>query len=216
VRLTFHRRVELESWAAEHALSAQIPPPDDWPSQWRVESHGVAPLWQGDYLPGLSATYAVVNGLRLVSAGHCRLTACDERALLAQAWRWRADREPITPERGLRQGEWLRMAEDLCHHFNRRHDQYVTVWQPWPRQRPTRTELFTGVERLIVGRQAVLTLFAGARYSIIRGFTAASWLLFDSGEHCWLKRGSVGLVGTAPILLHQIAASSLLVMRRGL
>src|SRR5436190_1561203 len=110
--LNFQRGVELEDWAFEHSLTPAVPQPDDWPSEWRLDCHGMSPLWHGDYSQGLSATFAVVNGLRLVSAGHCALTAADEQALLADAWSWRLDRGRVTPERGLRQGEWLRMVED--------------------------------------------------------------------------------------------------------
>ena len=216
MRRSFYRRVELEAWAAEHAVAADAAPPGDWPSEWRLETDGMAPLCHGDYSQGLSATFAIVNGLRLVSAGHCALTARDEQALLCNAWRWRADRSQVTLERGLRQGEWMRMVAALCEHFNRCHEQYITMWKPWSGDGPTRSELFSSIERLLVARQVVLTLFAGARYSVIRGFTGASWLLFDSGEYCWVKRASVGLVGEAQSFRHQLAPSSLLALRRGL
>lgn len=118
------RRLELELWARDHALSPEVEQPDDWPAEFSLGSSQLLPLWHGDYSIGLSATFAAVNGLRLVSAGHCTLSKRDEQRLLANAWRWRGEREKLQPDRGLRQGDWLRMVEALCISFARRHGQF--------------------------------------------------------------------------------------------
>jgi hypothetical protein len=208
------RRYELEAWAREFALCPGIEAPEDWPAKSEVRPRGLPPLWHGDYSTGLSATFAAINGLRLVSACQCRLSKRDEQGLLALAWRWRADRETLQPDRGLRHGDWLRMVEALCEAFARLHGPFVKVRQPWRDQRPNRDEFFTSLERLIVGRQVILSLFAGAHYSVIRGYTPESLLLFDSGERYWMSRKCISLSGLDRLNRHRIVAASTLALSR--
>lgn len=214
-RFSRRRRMELQLWAQDYALELSCEPPEDWPVAARVETEALLPLWHGDYSQGLSATFAAVNGLRLVTAGHVNLSKADEQRLLEKAWRWRLERGPIRPDRGLRQTDWLRMVEAICHTFMRRHGQFITLNQPWQYASPCREEFFTTIERLIVGRHVILSLFAGAHYSVIRGYTSSSLLLFDSGERCWMQRGSISLVGAARAR-HCISPRATLALRRSL
>lgn len=192
----------------------QVESPDDWPSQACLDAGGLLPLWQGDYSPGFSATFAAVNGIRLLMATHRRLNSRDEQNLLADVWRWRMARHDVSPDRGLRQGEWLRMVDALCQCFSRKHGPFIRVVQPWRGRRPDEREFFTTLERLIVGRCVVLTLLAGAHYSVVRGYTRTSLLLFDSGGRCWMKRQSIGLVGSPTTMRHRFAAASTLALSR--
>jgi hypothetical protein len=212
----FHRRVQLELWSREHAFSPGLEQPEDWPLEARLETGGLLPLWHGAYSPGLSATFAAVNGIRLLMAGHKVLTSKDEQTLLADAWRWRALRHDVMPDRGLRQNDWLRLVEAVCLSFGRRHDQYIRVDQPWRLRLPDKREFFTVLERLIVGRHVVLGLLAGANYTVVRGFTPTSVLLFDSGDQCWMKRDCVGLIGSSAMARHRVAVSSTLALSRAL
>lgn len=210
----FHRQVALEEWAHENALLPSIAVPDDWPAQWRHPRVGLLPLWHGDYSMGLSATYAAVNGLRLVSADRCQLSSKDEQSLLEGAWRWRMERGAVLPGRGVRKGEWVRMVEGLCLTFSRQHGHFIEVTQPWRKDSPTRAEFFSALERLLVGRHVVLSLFAGAHYSVIRGYTRSGLLLFDSAEKCWVKRACVDVTGSGSGARHAIVATSTLTLRR--
>jgi hypothetical protein len=213
---SFHRGIALQAWAHENALMPSIPAPDDWPNQWRRPTGGLLPLWHGDYSMGLSAIFAAVNGLRLVSADQCELTKRDEQNLLESAWQWRMDRGGVLPHRGVRQGEWLRMVEGLCLVFARRHGQFIRVMQPWREDSPTWDEFFSAVERLLVGQHVILSLFAGAHYSVVRGYTQSSLLLFDSAEQCWVKRTCIRLVGSSVGAKHRIAPTSTLTLRRSI
>lgn len=210
----FHRRVQLELWSRQHASLPQIEVPDDWPSESRLDTAGLLPLWHGDYTPGLSGTFAAVNDIRLLMASHRRLKSKEEQDLLADAWRWRMLRRDVLPDRGLRQGEWLRMVEALCHCFSNRHGVFVRVVQPWRESRPDESEFLTTLERLIVGQQVVLSLLAGAHYSVIRGYTPTSLLLFDSGDRCWVRRKSIGLLGSPRTVRHRFVASSTIALGR--
>jgi hypothetical protein len=214
VRSAFHRRVALENWAHQNALVPAITVPDEWPDEWRRPTAGLLPLCHGDYSMGLSATFAAVNALRLVSAAQCQLTGRDEQSLLESAWQWRMDRGGVLPHRGVRQGEWLRVVEGLCLVFGRRHGQFIKVMQPWRENSPTHDEFFSAIERLVVGRHVVLSLFAGAHYSVVRGYTASSLLLFDSAQNCWVNRTSISLTGTGGTARHRIAPTSTLTLRR--
>lgn len=88
------------------------------------------------------------------------------------------------------------------------------VWQPWPTARPNAGEFYTTLERLIVGRHVVLSLFAGAHYSVIRGYTPASLLLFDSGERCWMSRKCISVAGSLVSSRHRIVPAATIALRR--
>ena len=118
------------------------------------------------------------------------------------------------PDRGLRPGDWLRMVEALCGGFARRHGQFIRVWQPWRTGCPNSEEFHTTLERLLVGRHVILSLFAGAHYSVIRGYTPASLLLFDSGERCWMSRKCVSIAGSAVSGRHRIVPAATIALRR--
>ena len=67
---------------------------------------------------------------------------------------------------------------------------------------------------MIVARNVVLTLFAGGRYSVIRGYTQASLLLFDSGGHWWVSRDCIDVSGTDVTARHRLASPSTLALKR--
>jgi hypothetical protein len=210
----WRRRQELETWARDHAFSPKVEPPGDWPARFDLGTSQLLPLWHGDYSIGLSATFAAVNGLRLATAGYCPLSKRDEQRLLARAWSWRGEREKLRPDHGLRQGDWVRMVEALCSVVARRHGQFIRVWQPWRTGRPDLSEFYTTLERLIVGHHVVLSLFAGAHYSVIRGYTPGSLLLFDSGERCWMSRKCISVAGSGARGRHRIVPAATIALRR--
>lgn len=214
MRPSFHRRVQLELWGRQHALLPQFAPPDDWPSEARLDAAGLRPLWHGDHSSGFSATFAAVNGLRLLMAVHRQLSDKEEQRLIADAWRWQLARHDVVPDRGLRQSEWLRMVEALCQGFHHRNGAFVRVVQPWRERRPDKREFLTTIERLIVGQHVVLGLVSGAHYLVIRGYTPTSLLLFDSGARAWMMRQSISLVGSARSCRHRFAAASTLALSR--
>jgi hypothetical protein len=214
MRHDFHRGVELQSWALEHALSPMAAPPDDWPLTFRLPGSHLAPLKQGDYAVAHSAAFAAVNAFRLVSVEQQRLSRADEYALLSAAWRWQEDRGETHFMRGLRGSDWPRLVECLHETLSRRQHLHINVSQPWRQRQPVISEFLSAIERFLVARHVVVGLFMGAHYSVIRGFTPASLLLFDSGGQCSVRRRCLGLVGEAHRLRHHLVASSTLTLRR--
>jgi hypothetical protein len=214
MRAVHRRRLELELWAKEHCLTPQICSPDDWPDASRLNANGVTPLRHGDHLVGLSGVYAALNGIRLVSARHHAWTDRCEQQLLATAWNWLASRGEIRPDRGIRVGQWQRLVDALTFAFSRKQGQLIEVIQPWRLRSPDRLEFFATIERLIVSRHAVLSMFTGAHYTVIRGYTPMSLVLFDSGYCEWIKKTSTDVNGDWPTSRHRIVPSATLALAR--
>ena len=197
MRRSVRRRIELRVWARESATLPWTEAPEDWPTCWRIEAPGLWPLQHGDYATGFSAPFATINAARILIHRRATLTAKDEQALLAWAWRWSSGRVALEPSRGVRRNDFVRLVTCVVERLNGSHGQFVTVSQPWPQRQPSREEFFITLERLIVGGHVLIAMFKGAHYSVIRGYTAESLLLFDSDGACWVKRGCVA-VGSRP------------------
>lgn len=209
---SFHRRVKLALWARESAFLPDLAAPEDWPAAANVETTGCLPLWQGSYLPSLSGAFAAVNAIRLaVSCDRC-LSNREEQELLATAMRWKADRGYSGFARGLRTSDWPRLLEALCEFSSRHNGKRLFVSQPWRQHWPDYQSFMVGLERLIVGRHVVAVLLAGANYSVIRGYTPLSLLLFDSGGRRWISRESISFPGEAKRTRHHLVPAATLTL----
>lgn len=208
------RRVQLQHWATENALCPSAAEPEHWPEAASFDNFGLWPLSYGDHSTGQSGVYAAVNALRLVSAGHHNWTDRDEQQLFGTAWDWQLARGGTRQDRGMRVGQLLQLADALTFAFARKHSQRIQTIRPWARVGPSSAEFFNTIERLIVSRQAVVGLFAGGHYSVIRGYTPSSLLLFDSGNRQWIKRSSVSLNGSAAAARHRIVPRAMMAFSR--
>ena len=47
------------------------------------------------------------------------------------------------------------------------------------------------LERSVVTKRAVLILLGRGHYTVLRGYTSGSWLLFDAMGRLWMQRSSV-------------------------
>ena len=215
MRCTFHRQAQLRAWAHEYALVPSVAVPEDWPERAGFRTRGLAPLYQGDHLVALSGAFAAVNAIRLLVRDHGSLSITEEAALLDAAWRWAKGRQTLQPGRGLRQGEFPRLIEGVCQWFGRTSGQFIGVSQPWRANYPGREEFFGVLERLIVSQHILVGLLVGAHYSVVRGYTPKSLLLFDSGGQCWIHRNAVDLHSGRQNARHRFAAASMLALRRG-
>lgn len=214
MRLATRRRMLLSIWAEDRLFEPHIEAPDDWPEQARLATASIDPLWEGDHASGSSGIYAAVNAIRLATVGHCQLGKRAQRDLLEKGWAWRAQRGHAKPLSGMRVGDWTRMLEALCFAIARSHGQYLTILQPWRDVRPTDVEFLTTLERLIVSNHVVATLFAGAHFTIVKGYTPSSLLLFDSGGRTSVRRRAVALTSSDPAARHRLVASTTLAIRR--
>lgn len=206
--VSFNRRVELALWARESAFLPDLAAPEDWPAAANVETTGCPPLWQGSYLPSLSGAFAAVNAVRLAAARERCLTSREEQELLATAMRWKADRGYSGFARGLRRSDWPRLLEALCEFSSRHIGKRLFVSQPWRYHCPDYQAFMVGLERLIVGHNVVAVLLAGANYSVIRGYTPLSLLLFDSGGRRWISREAISLPGEAKRTRHHLVPAA--------
>jgi hypothetical protein len=214
MRADLSQQLMLQEWARDHASASPVGQPEHWPEHASLDPRGLLPLSHGDHGHGHSGVYAAVNAIRLVSAGHHAWSDRDDEQLLAKAWDWQTAHGPRRPNRGMRVWQWHSLVDALAFAFGRKHGHFLQISRPWQIRRPGRAEFFTTVERLIVGRHAVLGLFAGAQYSVIRGFTPLSLLLFDSGYREWIARKSVRS-NDGPLLgRHRIVPSATLALSR--
>ena len=200
VRLDWRQRYALELWAVENLHQPSAAPPENWPDTSRLRTNGVVPIFCGEYAPGLTGLYAIVNGLRLLVADASPLKPSDEQMLLEVGCTFMSGREALLPSRGLRAERLFRMAEAMAFALSRRRG----VWIRCERletevMRRTVLPLF---ERSVVAKRVVLILLGRGHYSVLRGYTRDSWLLFDATGREWLlRRGKRGNSLPLPILM---------------
>ena len=211
----WHRKLELMRWATEYADLPDARVPDDWPTTAGISANGLRPLQHGQHAPGHSAVYAAVNAIRLATAVRHGWTKRGEQELLEIAWAWRELHGQGSSRRGMRRGDFVRMVEALSFASARLHDQFITTRRPWVSFPPSQLDFFAVIERSIVAQDVVLILFAGAHYSVVRGFTPTSLLLFDSSGRHWLKRTSITLTDNHRSARYALAITATLILRRG-
>ena len=214
MRAPERERRQLQAWAARHAFEPSSELPDAWPHSARLSKHGLRPLYHGDHAMGLSGAYAAINAIRLVLAAHRHWTDRDDRELLSAAWDWQLARGLVRTDRGTRWRDWQRLTECLTYTVTRRFGHSLEIMQLWPNTKPDPARVFHTIERLIVAQQAVLILFAGARYTVIRGFTPHSFLFFDSGGREWIKRSATSIPPSTVPASHKIVPSATMALRR--
>lgn len=200
-RLDWRRRYALELWAVENLHHLNAKPPEDWPDASRLHTNGVVPLYGGEYAPGLTGLYAIVNGLRLLLAGVSPLKPSDEQMLLEVGCTFMSGREALIPSRGLRVELFIRMAEAMAFALSRRRGGWVQC-ERLELEIMRQTTMFHFFERSVIGKQVVLILLGRGHYSVLRGYTRDSWLLFDATGREWmLRRGKRGNSLPKPILM---------------
>jgi hypothetical protein len=137
--------------------------------------------------------YTILNGLALLLAETAPLKPAEERALVELGWKFLAGRGPIAPWHGIRTGPFERLAHSLAYALSRSRNQWI------------RCELIDAdnlgcdvialsLERLIVAKNVIIILLGRSHYTVLRGFTPFSWLLFDATGRFWMKRDREHLV----------------------
>ena len=200
-RLDWRRRYSLELWAVENLHHPNAEPPEDWPDASRLRTHGVNPVFCGEYAPGLTGLYAIVNGFSLLLADASPLKPSDEKMLLEVGCAFMSGRVALIPSRGLRAELLIRMAEAMAFALSRRRE-------VWIRCERLEAGVLCGVklpslfERSVVAKRVVLILLGRGHYSVLRGYSRNSWLLFDATGREWmLRRGKRGNLLPKPILM---------------
>lgn len=187
MRVSHTRRLELQFWAQAYAFEPSCEPPEDWPEQWRLGPAGFCPCYCGDHAPGFIGLYAIINGLALLLAETEPLKPAEERRLIDLGWKFLASRGLVAPWHGVRTINFERLAESLTYALSRNRRQWVRCERIETRQLD-RALLIPTLERLIVASRVVIILLGRGHYTVLRGFTPTSWLLFDATGRVWMKR----------------------------
>ncbi|HUE79667.1 MAG TPA: hypothetical protein VMN38_08550 [Sphingomicrobium sp.] len=191
--------------------------PDDVPQVRRFKlpnARLLSPLWHGDECVGLSGLYSVVNGIRLALAHKHQFSGPELHALITAGLRFMDGR--LTPQRavacGLRVQLWRRLVEALASRTSHRSRLFVCVDRVFVRPQG-RAAAWAAVEEQIDAWRPVLTLMQGGRYSVVSGYTDASFLLFDSSGACWISKRVTGVPGDCEGARHVIYPTSFLALR---
>ena len=173
----------------------------------------LSPLWQGDGCVGLSGLYAVVNAIRLALAHKRVLNSVEVHELLAAGMQFMAGR--LTPRQvvlsGLRVTLWRGLVEAMAEATRRRLGERVSVERLYTPE-CGREAAFTTIEKAITMMRVPMMLCRGGRYTVVRGFTRSSLLLFDSAGSCWVTKRICGVPGDCDRLRHLIYPASFLAL----
>ena len=200
-RLDWRRRHELSTWAIDHICTPNVEQPEDWPDVYRRGPRGLSPLYCGDHAPGLTGVYALINGLKLLLAEAAPLRPSDEIMLLELGWSFMRGRGMVAPQIGMRQHSFNRMAEAMSFALSRRRGDWVRCEVPHM-EAVHRIQAAATLERLLVAKRVVLILLGHGHYTVLRGYTRASWLVFDAmGRQSMLRRGVERVTKLKPVLL---------------
>ncbi len=187
MRLDWRQRAQLECWAIDHLHSPSIEPPDIWPEHCRLRADGQSPLYCGDHAIGLTGLYSVVNAIKLLLTEAGPLQPSEERMLLEVGWRFMSGRETMAPHKGTRLNTLSRLAEAMSFALARRRETWIKCERF--EHPPLRSKSMSIVlERSVVAKRAVLILLGRGHYSVLRGYTSGSWLLFDAMGRLWMQR----------------------------
>ena len=195
------RRAELAHWAGDNLHYDSIELPQDWPESSGLHSNGTYPTYCGEHAPGLTGLYAIVNGLKLLVAADDPLKPSEVQKLLEVGWNFMKGRDVLAANRGLRISLMMQMAQALTFAFSRRRNDQIACERVFPRPMNFKTTQ-PWLERAIVAKRSVIILLGYSEYTVLRGFTPDSWLLYDAAGRLWMTRKGFKRRGTfAPIFV---------------
>ena len=137
--------------------------------------------------------YALLNGFKLLLAEAAPLRPADEMMLLELGWSFIHGRGTIAPHIGMRQHSFIRLAEAMSFALSRRRGDWVRC-EAVQMEPAERIQAAATLERLLVAKRVVLILLGRGHYTVLRGYTPASWLIFDAMGRQWMLRRGVGRV----------------------
>ena len=190
-RFDWRQRHKLQHWALENLYTQKAEVPDDWPASERLRTDAVFPIYCGEYARGLTGSYAILNGLKLLLAELVPLKPSEEQMLLEVGWTFLSGREPLAPHRGIRVNTMVRLAEAMAFALSRRRADWVQCDRLELREYSA-SATATLLERLAVAKRVVLVLLGRGHYTVVRGYTRDSWLLFDATGRQWMLRRATG------------------------
>jgi hypothetical protein len=181
--------LSLRLWAGANAFDPSAEVPEDWPETFRADTSGCWPLFAGDNAPGFIGLYTVINALDLLVSPVRPLAPSEVDWLLDLGWRFLADRRPIQLSSSIRIETMARLAAALSFGLSRRRGRFIISSDAIISAEQSASAI---LERLVVARQAVIVLIGRGHFTVLRGYTPDSWLLYDCTGRLWIKRSGRG------------------------
>ena len=183
------------------------------PEAWSLRgARMIEPVSQGDY-DGLCGLYCIINAIRLVVAPYRDLSHGDVAQLFKAGVKFldRRGSLPTAVHSAVGKAAWPLLAEhvaDAAHKLGRFR---IDLSQPIT-SRSANSAVIRGLERLITSGQAPMVFMRGKyrHYTVISGYTPASFKLFDSFGYHWVRRSSCNLAKTDKRTLHRFHIDSLI------
>jgi hypothetical protein len=176
------------------------------------------PLGQGE-LDGLCGLYSAINGLRLLARDQGKALDWDQCQRLFRAGIEMLDAEDRLAHgayRGMSLSTWRRLIDRLAGQAERMMDCPVWIERPFaPRQRVPAPAAWETIRSAIEMRRPVLLLLRGAydHFTVATALSGHRLVLFDSYGFRWVTRASCSIGATRPYKRHQLAPSSITILR---
>ena len=183
------------------------------PEAWSLRgARMIEPVTQGDY-DGLCGLYCIINAIRLVAAPYRELSHDEVRLLFKSGVTFLAKRGslPTAVHSAVGKGTWPHLAEQIAKAARTLGDIQFGLARPIKPGAPS-AAIMLSLERLITSGQAPMVFMRGKyrHYSVISGYTPASFKLFDSFGYHWVRRSSCSLAPTDKPTLHRFHIDSLI------
>lgn len=170
----------------------------------------LSPLLHADACSGLSGLYSIINGIGVVLADRYVLTHADAHALLTAGFRFMDGR--LSPNQvalsGLRVTLWRALTDAVCASANRRIGVRLSSERFHWVGEANRDAAFRALQMELERRRVPLMLCRGGRYTVVRGITRSSLLLFDSSGAHWIAKQTCGVPGDCDRARHIIYPNS--------
>jgi hypothetical protein len=183
------------------------------PEAWSLRgARMIEPVSQGDY-DGLCGLYCIINAIRLVAAPYEDLNHEQVRSLFKTGVDFLAERGTLSAavQSAVGEATWPYLAERVARVT--RDLGSVRVELAWPlNPSASRAEIVETIERLITSGKAPMVFMRGKyrHYSVISGYTPASFKLFDSFGYHWVRRSSCSIARGEKPTLHRFHVESLI------
>lgn len=197
---------------------APQPPGDAAPTDTLLQRALNIQSFRQGQLDGLCGLYVAINAIRLLRSADRALSPIEAKALYVTGVRMLAKREKLASAvlNGVPDKIWCKLVTKLAGELPAGAGQAIDVERPFRgRPRVSRRELLTLIEAAVDASQPVLLSLSGkhAHYTIVCGYTARRFVLFDSSSLSWLSRDLCGPSHSRRDWGHTINTGSLMVMR---
>jgi hypothetical protein len=174
----------------------------------------VDPLWVSEDCTGLTAIYAVLNGITLALAHRHRFTAREVHGLMAAGLRYFEGRLLLRQcvMSGIRGHHWPGLVAGMSEATHQLIGHRVLVERIPLERACDRAAAFDALAEAVEKLRVPLSALRGGVYTAASGVTASSILLFDSRGYSWISKHACGVPGEAMGCCHMILPASLMAL----